>query len=267
MLIESPRINRLLAAYRNVAAIDMPALENAVMRFSTLVAECPWIQAIDINPLIAHAGGVLALDARIELHEHAPGSALPPSPRYAHLAIRPYPRELENAVTLREGRRVLIRPIRPEDAEREQRFFATLGPATVYRRVMMALRELPSALIARFTQIDYDRELALVAQVEAPPAPDHAPQPQLVAVARITPTILTEVCEFAIVVGDDWQRSGLGRVLITQLFAAARERGYTATEGYVLADNEGMLKFCHALGFTIQANPSDPAERIARRAI
>jgi len=267
MLIESPRISRLLQAYRNVAAIDMGALENAVMRFSTLVAECPWIRAVDINPLIAHASGVLALDARIELHEPTTGRALQPGPRYTHLAIRPYPRELETGVTLRDGRQVLIRPIRPEDAEREQRFFASLGPATVYRRFMMALRELPPAMIARFTQIDYDRELALVAQVEAPSAIDHRPQTQVVAVARITPTIVTEVCEFAIVVGDAWQRSGLGRVLMTQLFSAARERGYTATEGYVMAENEGMLKFCQSLGLTIQVNPSDLSERIARAAL
>jgi acetyltransferase len=78
---------------------------------------------------------------------------------------------------------------------------------------------------------------------------------------------VTEVCEFAIVVGDAWQRSGLGRVLMTQLFSAARERGYTATEGYVMAENKGMLKFCQSLGLTIQVNPSDLSERIARAAL
>ena len=259
MLLEAPRIYRLLEPYRNVAGVDRAALEETIVRFSTLVAECPWIRAIDINPLLAHPGGVLALDARVELHDAAQRARIEAQARYQHLAIRPYPRELEGWLALRDGQRVAVRPIRPEDAERERRFFATLSPTSVYRRFMMALRELTPGMIARFTQIDYDRELALIAlDSEGTPS-------SMVAVARITPTIAASVCEFAIVVSDAWQGRGLGHALMDRLFAAARERGYEQTEGYVLAENTAMLQFCQSLGMTIEANPSDGLERIARR--
>jgi acetyltransferase len=261
MLIEGPRIGRLLGAYRNVPAIDLAALEHALVRFSTLVAECPWIRALDINPLVAHPGGVLALDARVELVEPARLAQIDAGQRYAHLAICPYPRELEGVIGLRGGRQARIRPIRPDDADRERRFFATLSPSTIYRRFMMALRELTPAMIARFTQIDYDRELALVA------LDGEGSDAELVAIARFTPTIAAEVCEFAIVVGDSWQRTGLGQALMVKLFAAAKARGYTAAEGYVMSDNMAMLKFCQSLGMQIEANPADLHERIAHKVL
>jgi acetyltransferase len=257
-LIEGPRIYRLLEAYRNVPAIDFAALQTTIIQFSNLIAHCPWIRAIDINPLIAHPDGVLALDARIELHEPSQRAQIEARPRYAHLAIRPYPHELEGWLALRSNRKVWVRPIRPEDAERERQFFATLSATNVYRRFMMALRELTPAMIERLTQIDYARELALVA------LDGDSAEAAIVGVARVSPTIEPQTCEFAIVIGERWQRCGLGRALMNALLGAAHERGYQFTEGYVLAANTTMLRFCASLGMQIRANPLDPHERIAR---
>ena len=125
--------------------------------------------------------------------------------RYAHLAVYPYPRELEEIVTLKGGMSLLIRPIQPEDAERDRAFVARLSPETLYFRFMMPVRELSAAMIERFTQIDYGRELALVGIT------GEGAQQLMVAVARITPTTGPARCEFAIVVEENMHGAGLAR--------------------------------------------------------
>ena len=162
-------------------------------------------------------------------------------------------------VTLKGGVSLLIRPIQPEDAERDRAFVARLSPETLYFRFMMPVRELSAAMIERFTQIDYGRELALVGIT------GEGAQQLMVAVARITPTTVPARCEFAIVVEENMHGVGLARALMLRLFDAARSRGYDEMEGAVLRENTRMLKFCEAMGFTIEANPYDNNERIARR--
>lgn len=260
-LIAAPRIARLLRAYRSVPPIDFESLEQLLLRFSALVCACPWIRALDVNPVLADEHRAVVLDARVEL---APQNEPPAHPgwrgAYGHLAIHPYPRELEQQVALADGSRVLLRPIRPEDAQMERDFVASLSRETLYRRFMMPVKQLPDAMIERFTQIDYDRELALVAIREEP-------TPHIVGVARIVPTLAEATAEFAIVIADALQRSGLGRQLMARLFDAARERGYRVLEGMVLAENRSMLRFCQQLGFEITVNAQDPAERIVRKTL
>ncbi|HVL57072.1 MAG TPA: GNAT family N-acetyltransferase, partial [Burkholderiaceae bacterium] len=262
-LIERPRIHRVLRAYRNVPAIDFEGLEQALLRFSTLVCACPWIAAIDINPLLADESRVIALDARVEIKPPAEARQLRWRGAYGHLAIHPYPRELEQRASLRDGSPVLLRPIRPEDADAERRFVASLSRETLYRRFMMPVRELSDAMIERFTQIDYDRELAMVALRRDDD--DAGGGERFVGVARIVPTWDDGVAEFAIVVADSLQRSGLGSLLMRQLFDAAKARGYREIVGMVLAENRSMLAFCERLGFTVHASPDDPAERVVRK--
>jgi acetyltransferase len=260
-LISRTRVSRLLGAYGNVPAINVDALTTMMLRFSTLACACPEIAACDLNPVIAYAQGASAVDARIVLRPRDEVLRIRKLGRYAHLAVYPYPRELEEVVTLKDGEQLLIRPIQPEDAERDRAFVARLSPETLYFRFMMPVRELSPAMIERFTQIDYGRELALVAI-----AGEGAEQ-LLVAVARITPTTVPARCEFAIVVEENRHGNGLARALMHRLFAAARSRGYKEMEGTVLRENPRMLKFCEALGFTIEPNPDDHNERIARRAL
>jgi acetyltransferase len=264
-LIGGIRFARLLRAYRTVPSIDFGRLEQTLVRFSTLVCECPWLSTVDVNPLVVDEDRATALDARIRV---TPPDDLPKAHwrgAYGHLAIHPYPRELEETLGLRNGTTVRLRPIRPEDADLERAFVAALSPEALYRRFMMPVKELSPQMIERFTQIDYDRELALVALHDPSGGTPGGPGSRIVGVARIIPTWDEASAEFAIVVGDWMQHSGLGRELMLRLFDACRVRGYTTIEGIVLGENVSMLRFCEKLGFTITVNPDDPAERIVRR--
>jgi acetyltransferase len=263
-MVQRTRMARLLRAYRNVPGIDFQKLEQTLVRFSALVCACPWIESLDINPLVVDEDRVTALDARIAVKAPADMLRVHWRGTYGHLAIHPYPRELEETVTLKNGDAVLLRPIRPEDAELEREFVAALSPQTLYRRFMMPVKELSDAMIERFTQIDYDRELALVALHNESGGTPGSPGSRLVGVARIIPTWEDGTAEFAIVVGDWLQHSGLGRELMTRLLEAGRVRGYSVIEGIILGENVSMLRFCERLGFKITLNPDDPAERIAR---
>jgi acetyltransferase len=267
--IARTRVSRLLDAYSNVPAVNRDALTKLLLRFSTLACMCPEIAACDLNPVVAHERGVVALDARIVLRSPDEVAALRGKGLYSHLAVYPYPRELEERVLLNTNESILIRPIQPEDAERERAFVARLSPETLYFRFMMPIKELSPAMIERFTQIDYGRELALVAITGDTPQPKHARDTatEIRGVARITPTTNPERCEFAIVVEESMQGTGLARALMQRLFAAARQRGYTVIEGVVLRDNPRMLKFCEAMGFSIVTSPDDPTEKIARKVL
>ncbi len=260
-LISRTRISRLLDGYGNVPSIDRDALTKIMLRFSTLACMCPEIASCDLNPVIAYERGVIAVDARVVLKPSDVAEKLLEQGRYGHLAVYPYPRELEETVALKNGVKLLIRPIQPEDADREREFVSRLSPETLYFRFMMPVRELSAAMIERFTQIDYGRELALVGVI------DTGPNSKIVGVARITPTTIPERCEFAIVVDEAMHGSGLARALMQRLIDAASTRGYREIEGVVLRENPRMLKFCESLGFHILPNPDDPGERIALRTL
>ena len=158
---------------------------------------------------------------------------------YPHMAIHPYPIELEGELRLRDGRTVRVRPIRPEDAARELRFFERLSDRSRFQRFMQYLRELSPRMLARFTQLDYDRELALVALWEG----------EFVAVGRYAPNADGETAEFALAVADDWQGKGLGHALLERLCDAARAAGYRALYGHILDANREMLELARHLGF------------------
>ncbi len=244
--IQRTRVSAMLGEFRGMPPIDMDALERVLIRVSEMVCELPWIREMDINPLLVDESGCVAVDARIIL-----GDVMPTSSPYSHMAIHPYPARLEHVVTLPNGTRTIIRPIRPEDADREAEFVRGLSPETRYLRFMSTIKELPAALLARLTQIDYDREMALVAI-----AGDGETEQQL-GVCRYVVNPDGESCEFAIVIADDWQRQGLARIMMNLLIDAARERGLKVMEGVFLANNERMLRFVQSLGFHINRDPED----------
>lgn len=238
-MIARTRVSRMLGDFRNLQAIDMAALESTLLRISEMACELPWIDELDVNPLLVDHRGVIAVDARIVVSARDPQR-----PRYAHLAIHPYPSELAGECTLRGGECLHIRPIRPEDAAMEQAFVRRLSPESRYFRFMGAVRELTPAMLVRFTQIDYDREMALVAVRRA----DNGSETE-VGVARYLSNPDGRSCEFALVVDDAWQRRGLGRLLMQRLIGVARARGLATMIGYVIANNAGMQKLCSDLGF------------------
>ncbi len=235
--VDATRISRVLRAYRDVPSIDFAALEDALIRVSMIAAMLPWVQEMDLNPLVVHPGGAAVLDARIVMNDITAAT----DPRYRHMAIFPYPVALETEFALSDGTRLLVRPIRPDDAAREVAFVGSLAETTRYYRFQHPVKELSPETIARFTQLDYAREMALVA---LDPATD-----QIAGVARYFPNPDDQGAEFAIAIGDKFQKRGLGSRLMVALIACAKEAGYEYLEGSVLSGNLGMLHLATQLGF------------------
>ena len=236
-LMQRTRVYRLLQGYRDVPAADLGALADVLCGVSRIVCTLAWVKEMDLNPVLAHPGGAAIADARVVIDPSR--RELPP--RYGHMAIHPYPAELESEATLRDGARVRIRPMRPEDVELEKRFFDRLSERSRFQRFMQYLPQLPPKILARFTQLDYDRELALVALHEG----------EFVAVGRYAPNRDGETAEFALVVADDWQGRGIGRILLARLRDEARRAGYKALYGNILQANHEMLDLAQHLGFTV----------------
>ena len=169
------------------------------------------------------------------------------------MAIHPYPADLTSVLHLADGSRVTLRPIRPEDADMEQEFVRNLSQNSRYFRFMNAVRELSPAMLARFTQIDYDREMAFVAVRE------EGGREIEIGVARYVTNPDERTCEFAIVLAEVWQGRGLGRRMLERLIEVARTRGLKAMVGQVLAENQPMLALSRKLGFEVSGHPDDGA--------
>jgi acetyltransferase len=241
----------MLSAFRHMPAVNMDALESLLLRVSEMVCELPMLMEMDINPLIVDEHGALAADARVIVAFRTPSAD-----RYAHMAIYPYPSHLVSSWQLSDGSNIVIRPIRPEDAELEQAFVRELSEESRYFRFMNSIQELSPAMLVRFTQIDYSREIALLAVKET--HGHKVDQKELeVGVARYATNPDGESCEFAIVIADNMHGKGLGSKLMTVLMDAARERGLKIMQGEVLSQNNHMLKLMKNLGFTIETSKED----------
>ena len=239
-LMSRTRVYRLLGAYRDVPAADLDALAALIAAVSRMVSLLPWVKEMDLNPVLAHPGGAVVADARVAIDPAQPARA---APHYPHMAIHPYPIELEEDWRLEDGTPLRVRPMRPEDVELESRFFDSLSERSRYQRFMQHLPKLPAQMLARFTQLDYDRELALVAVAGG----------EFRAVGRYAPNADGETAEFALVVGDAWQGKGIGRRLLERLCGAARDAGYKALYGHILEANREMLDLARRLGFVEQS--------------
>ena len=257
-LIESTRAAKILGQFHNMPPADREAIKEVLLCISEMVCELPWIQELDLNPLIVDENGAIAADARIVI-DHAASAT---GDRYAHMSIYPYPVHLIQEWQMNDGQVVTIRPIRPEDADMEQEFVKAMSDESRYYRFMDTLRELTQTMLVRFTQIDYDREMALVATI-ALEVEDNVdgiePPEKQIGVARYVVNPDGESVEFALAVGDDWQKCGIGRKLMTALIECARMKGYRAVVGDVLSTNAKMFRLMTSLGFTIHPHPDDTA--------
>jgi len=254
-LIERTRAARLLGHFRNLPEANIPQLVDALKRVSEMACELPQISELDINPLLVDEDGVTAVDVRIIV---APPQTS--TRHYGHMAIHPYPTELETAWHLADGTDVVVRPIRPEDALFEQNFVAGLSAESSYFRFMEPIHRLSQDMLARFTQIDYDREMALVAVVG-----EHTDRASIIGVARYLSNPDGQSCEFALTVADEWHRRGIGRQLMERLMTIARDRGLEIMEGDVLTRNRNMLRLCEALGFSKRCDREAPDVTVVRR--
>ncbi|WP_245589251.1 bifunctional acetate--CoA ligase family protein/GNAT family N-acetyltransferase [Chitinimonas koreensis] len=243
------RVDRLLDGFRSRPAVDRAAIERVLVAVSQLVCELPGVMELDINPLLAGADGAVALDARIVVTQAA-------GPGHARLAIRPYPAEEERWLDW-HGEPVLLRPIRPEDEPAHREFFESLSPADIRARFFAAVRPAHDQL-ARFTQIDYEREMAFVAVRR-----DADGRTRTLGVARAVSDPDNLVAEFAVVVRSDLKRRGLGRALLTRLVEYCRGRGTGTLFGQTLAGNLAMRRLAESLGF--EAGPCADPELIELR--
>ncbi len=245
-LIGQTRVARLLAGYRDRPAADMNAIARALMQVSQMVIDCPEIASLDINPMLADADGVVALDARVVVDPERLGE---PGPN-RRLAIRPYPSAWERRVTTSGGRDVLLRPIRPEDARLYPDFVAKLDNRDIRLRLLAPRKQFSHDFLARLTQIDYAREMAFIAV-----DPDSA---ELLGVSRLVSDPDYTRAEYGVIVRSDLQGLGLGWALMEHLLTYARSEGLALIEGEVLSENAEMLAMCREMGFTVLPDPEDP---------
>ena len=244
-MMERTRIFTALKGVRGRASADIPALEQLLVRFSQLVVEQPWIKEIDINPLMVAPGSIIALDARMVLHDPATAeSALPKS------AIRPYPNQYVGPWKLKNKKRVVIRPIRPEDEPLMVNFHHTLSEQSVYHRYFGVLKLSQRTAHDRLTRIcfnDYDRDIALVAEYKESPEAN----PQILGVGRLSKLHGVNEAEFALLVSDDWQGQGLGGELLKRVVQIGREEKLRRIVGHILLENHIMSHLCQKVGFKV----------------
>ncbi len=235
-LIDRTRISKLLAGYRDQPAVDMDMLCQTLIHISQLIVEMPEIEELDINPLLVDENGVLALDARIRVCDDKART---------RLAIRPYPKELEYDFALEGGEKIRIRPIRPEDEPAHVEFLAKTSKEDIRFRFFGQIRELPHSELARLAQIDYDREMALIAKQRT-----REGEGDTIGVVRTITDPNNERAEFAIIVRSDMKGHGLGRALLKRMISYCQSRGTKEMVGQVMQENAAMLAFVEELGFT-----------------
>ncbi|QEA11919.1 bifunctional acetate--CoA ligase family protein/GNAT family N-acetyltransferase [Comamonas flocculans] len=261
-LIQRSRVAETLGEWHGAAAVHVEALEHLLLRVSEMVCALPQLREMDINPIITDETGAIAVDARIVVREVAAagGHDARSGNYYGHLAILPYPERYEQLWPLQGGGEYLVRPIRPDDAQMIQRLVRELSPESRYFRFVSPMSELPNSLLARFTLIDYDREMALVAvhqERETGEDGETRLSQRIVGVSRYVANPDHTSCEFALVVADDFANRGVGARLMLSIMDVARERGLSEMQGLVLASNVKMLKLMRRIGFEVRSVDDD----------
>jgi acetyltransferase len=232
-MIDSLRIKPLLYGFRGRRAVDIERLIEVLLRFSYLISENPFIAELDVNPLLVTADNVVALDARIILDREAAKSK--PQP-YSHVAIRPYPEEYVRSVTLKDGSQVLLRPIRPEDEPMWHEHLKHCSQRSIWQRFRYLFKESTHEMATRFCFVDYDRTMAIVAEVNA------AGMRQIIGVARLVADADRSAAEYAILLADDWQGRGLGSILTDFCFEICTKWGVDRVYAETTIDNQSMQK-------------------------
>lgn len=234
-VIARSAVHRVLAAPAQAGGVDLAALARVLTAVAQLIADHAEVEEIVIDPLHASGHGIVALDARVRIRATS-------SSAETRLAIRPYPKELEEAVQI-DGHPAVLRPIRPEDAEAYARFFAAIEPRDLHLRFFGAARTPSAATLARATQIDYDREMSFVVVT-----PSGVTPAEVFAELRLVSEPLNQYAELAVLVRNDVQRKGLGRILLRKAAEYAGRRGVRELVGFVMPDNLRMLALARAAG-------------------
>ncbi len=245
-LIGRTRVSRILKAYRDVPAADERAVALVLVKLAQLAADIPEIRELDINPLLADRDGVIAVDARVAV---APSRSLHKGRGHPRFAILPYPKEWERTVPLNDGASMFVRPVRPEDDHLFREFFTHVSDEDLRLRFFQAVRHFSHEFIARLTQLDYARSIALVA---LDPATGH-----MLGAVRLHADANYEHGEYSILVRSDLKGHGLGWKLMQIMIEYAQWLGLKTVDGQVLRENHTMLSMCRHLGFKVVVDPDD----------
>jgi acetyltransferase len=254
-MMEQTVIYKALKGVRGRKPVDLKALEVLMVRFSSLVAEQRWIKEIDINPLMASPDGLIALDARVVVH--GPEVKESDIPR---TAIRPYPSQYVAPWTMKDGSALTVRPIRPEDEPAMVKFHETLSERSVYLRyfhLMNLEQRTTHERLTRICFIDYDREMALVAERRNP----ETGETEILGVGRMTKILGVNEAEVAVLVSDKWQGRGLGKELLRRLLAIGADEKLSKLTADILPDNRDVMRICEKLGFDLKHSLDDEVVR------
>jgi len=243
-LIERTRVARLLRAYRDVPAVKQDAVAMVLVKLARMAADIPEIRELDINPLLADEAGVLAVDARVAV---GPAERKFAGSGPANFAVRPYPSQWQRHLEVKDGWRVFVRPIRPEDEPLIHEFLRHVTPQDLRLRFFAPMKQFTHEFIARLTQLDYARAMAFVAFDEA--------TNEMVGVVRIHSDSIYESGEYAILLRSDLKGRGLGWALMQLIIEYAKSEGLKTISGDVLQENTVMLEMCRNLGFEVKTDP------------
>jgi acetyltransferase len=252
-MLRVPHVARLLGPLPGKPAVAEGPLREILLRISEMASELPWLKKLEISSLVADSAGAIAVDASIEI------GPLAGSERYGHMAICPYPAQLESEETLKDGSQCTLRPIRPEDTAALQEFVRQLSARSKRLRFFSALSELPRHQLARYAQIDYGRDMVIIATCE------RDGQQVILGEARYSILLDGTSCDFAVVIADDMAGKGLGVRIMNRLLDAARGHGLKVVRGQVLADNEPMLGLMEALDFRVNLTDDESMVEVSRR--
>ncbi|MBF9195681.1 bifunctional acetate--CoA ligase family protein/GNAT family N-acetyltransferase [Microvirga terrestris] len=248
-LIARTRVSRRLKAYRDVPAADEGAIALTLVKLAQMAADLPDLRELDINPLLADETGVIAVDARVAVApETRKGSGHP------RFAVRPYPKEWERTIGLRNGKNAFVRPVRPEDEEEFRRFFEKITPEDLRLRFFAPVRDFSHTFLARLTQLDYARAIAFVAF--------DGETGEMMGAVRLHADANHETGEYGILLRSDLKGLGLGWELMRLMIEWAKVEGLREVEGQVLRENSTMLDMCRSLGFSIRIDSDDPELRL-----
>jgi acetyltransferase len=241
-LIEDTKIYKLLKGYRGMPGVDIQAIQFLLYKFAYLVADFPEIKELDINPLAIDEYGAIVLDAKVILDKKIIGREIQP---YSHLVISPYPKEYITDYKMANNETAVIRPIRPEDEPLEAEMFKAFSPKTQRHRFFGLIKDITHELLVRYTQIDYDREIALVAIIRK------QGRDKMIGVVRLITDPSNEIAEFAVVVADPWQGQGLGNKFTDYILKIAQKRGIKKVWAKFLRDNKPMVTIFKKRKFSI----------------
>ncbi len=244
-MIEGTKIFKLLEGYRGMAGVDLKTVQFYLYKFAYLLMDFPEIKELDINPLAIDKDGGVVLDAKVVLDKEIAGKDVKP---YSHLVISPYPKEYITTFKMKNGKVATLRPIKPEDEPLEKEMFTKFSEETERFRFFKQIKEISHELLIRYTQNDYDREIAIIAEVT------ERDKKKMAGVARIIEGPAREDAEFAIVVADPWQKQGLGSKLTDYMIEIAKKRGVNKIFVEILPDNNKMLNMLKKRGFKLSFN-------------